>query len=245
MQSPFKLDQKTILVTGASSGIGKSVSEWIARTGGTVIATGRDNAKLNRLVASLEGIEHRFVKADLTNPKSMGRLVESIDRPLNGIVYSAGIFRPWPAKMIDEKQVEKLFPINFEAPILLTSQLLRARMVSRRASIVFITSIATDSVYKAGALYSSSKAALTSYAKVLAVEYAPKGIRSNCVAPGLVSSPMLGALQKSYIEEIELRYPLKLGTPEDVAYATLFLLSDAAKWITGTTITVDGGFSCT
>ncbi len=245
MPDVFSLQGKTILVTGASSGLGRQCAVTISRHGGTVVITGRDEGRLRETLLSLEGDGHRHIIADLTNREQITALVGVLPG-LNGVVYSTGISDLSPARFIKEEDIVKTFKISFEASVLLTSELLaRKKLQNHACSLVFISSISTRYPFVGGAMYISAKAALEAYAKVLALELAPKGIRSNSLSPAFVRTPMLDSTAENYSEEavrkIEQQQPLGLGEPEDVANTVVFFLSDASKWITMTNLILGGG----
>jgi len=243
-QIPFSLSGKTILVTGASSGIGKQAAILISRAGGTLFLTGRDEKRLHETFRLLEGKNHRMKMADLTITSEMDELIEKVPA-LNGVVHSAGIVGPLPVKFIRQENIDNMFSINYMVPVNLTGKLLRKKKILDHASILFMSTIATRNPYFGGALYSGSKAALEAYSKTLALELTGKGIRSNCLMAGLVDTPMIvdrseEKMQKEAKERYLQRYPLGVGKPEDVAGAIVYFLSDASKWISGTTLILGG-----
>lgn len=244
MNGPFLLDDKTILVTGASSGIGKETAIRISQLGGRLIITGRNSSNLRNTFEQLEDNNHIYIEADLSIESELSRLAEQLPE-LDGVVYSAGITGHLPVKFISREEIERYFSINFNSIVLLTALLLKKKKLMNRSSLVFLSSTATRFPYFGGALYSSSKAALEAYSKVLAVELAPKGIRANCISPSFVKTPMVeGAaetISNEVLEKFEKMMPLGFGKPADVANAILFLLSDASGWITGTNLVLGGG----
>lgn len=237
------LSGKTILITGASSGIGRQVALQVARQGGQLVLTGRDPSRLNETSAGLEGESHMMVSADLTRENEMDQLVSSLPA-LDGIAHCAGIVGPTPVKFIRRENVDKLMKINFDVPVLLTAKILSAKKLVNQGSVVFMSSIATSFPYFGGALYSSAKAALEAYSRTLALEMAGRGIRSNCLSPGLVNTPILTDPAKEGNPEIVddsirkylEKYPQGIGEPTDVANAIIFLLSDESRWISGANI---------
>ncbi len=243
--NPFSLHKKNILVTGGSSGIGRQTAITLAEAGATVIISARREEELNRTLGMMSGNHHKIV-ADLTNESQIDALVAAIEQ-VDGIVHSAGIVRPFPVKFIGKKQVDEMFGINYLGPVLLTSKLFKKKKVAKGASIVFMSSISSQFPHKGGALYSGSKAALNTYSKTIALEYAPQKIRSNVISAAMVKTPLFDDAEKAVTKEMMDKhgegYPLGFGEPEDVANTTLFLLSDASKWITGTSIVMDGGLT--
>lgn len=242
--STFSLSGKTILVTGATSGIGREAAIAVSQAGGTAIITGRNPERMKETFDMLSGQNHRMANADLTNADEIACLVDELPE-LDGIVHSAGITGHIPAKFIGTDDIAAFFRINYEAPVLLTARILRMKKLRKSASVVFLSSMATKYPYFGGALYSSTKAALEAYSRVLALELAPKGIRSNCISPSFVTTPMVkGAgetISKEVLEKFEKMMPLGFGQPIDVANAIIYLLADASKWVTGGNIALGGG----
>ncbi|NQV03446.1 MAG: SDR family oxidoreductase [Bacteroidia bacterium] len=244
MTDLFSLIGKTILITGASSGIGKEAAILISQSGGTVFITGRDEKRLQETFDQLQGNDHHMKVADLTVEKEMDALIEELPK-LNGVVHCAGIVGPLPVKFILQEHIDRMFIINYMVPVNLTGKLLRKKKVLDPASILFMSTIATKNPYYGGALYSGSKAALEAYSKTLALELVGKGIRANCLMAGLVDTPMIvspseDAMQEEALERYLKRYPLGVGKPEDVAGAIIYFLSDASKWVSGTTLILGG-----
>jgi len=240
----FSLQGKTILVTGASSGIGKQTAILCSRYGAEVIITGRDQERLKQTLDALEPGKPRMHAADLTVTAEMDGLIALLP-PLNGIVHCAGIVGPLPVKFICQENIDHMFSINFFVSVNLTSKLLRTKKILDHASILFMSTIATRNPYFGGALYSSSKAALEAYAKTLALEQVSRGIRANYLMAGLVDTPMIvnpseDSMKEEALERYLKRYPLGIGAPEDVSKAILFFLSDASGWITGTSLILGG-----
>ncbi|MBU2649362.1 MAG: SDR family oxidoreductase [Bacteroidetes bacterium] len=241
----FDLTGKIILITGASSGLGRQCAITISRYGGTVIATGRNPEKLQKTFDSLEGDRHLQIAADLTKQEDIDKLTEQLP-VLNGVIYSTGISDLNPARFVTQEILKKTFSISFDASVMLTSRLLaKKKLEKNNCSLLFISSISTRYPFVGGAMYISAKAALEGYARTLAVELAPKGIRSNCIAPAFVRTPMLDETATNYsqeaVDKIEAQQLLGLGEPEDVANTAVFFLSDASKWITATNLILGGG----
>lgn len=241
--SPFSLKGKTILVTGASSGIGRGISEVCSKMGATMMLNGRNEERLRDVCNGLSDSETKMFVADLTSENDVLNLVGQLP-PLDGVVYCAGIGQRLPCKLVTAKDVDEVMNINFKSNVLLQAELLKAKKINKDASIVFIASRAATSPSIGNAIYSASKGALISYAKCLALEMAPRKIRVNCICPAMVATDLIlkGGLTKEDFADAQLRYPLKrYGTPEDVAYLALYLLSDASTWMTGTCVDLTGG----
>ena len=244
--NPFTLKNKTILVTGASSGIGAETSIKVSEMGANLILSARNKKRLKETFAKLPKGNHQIIPADLTNSEDIQVLIKNI-KGIDGIVHSSGIVRPFPIKFIGTKQINEMFDINYQGPVLLTSQLFRAKKINNGASLVFMSSISSQFPHKGGALYSGAKAAINTYSKTIALEYAIKNIRSNVINAAMVKTPIFDeaekAITKKMMDKHGERYPLGFGSPEDIANAIIFLLSDGSKWITGTEIKMDGGLT--
>jgi len=244
--NPFSLENKTILVTGASSGIGAQTAISVSELGATIILSARNKTKLEETLSSLNGKNHQIIAADLTKEDEVQLLVDMVEN-IDGVVHSSGIVRPFPIKFIDKKHVQEIFEINYNAPVLLMSKLFKAKKINKAASIVFMSSISSHFSHKGGALYSSSKAAINSYSKTLALEFSQQRIRSNVITAAMVKTAIFneaeGVISKEMMDKHGKDYPLGFGEPEDVANAIAFLLSDASKWITGIELVMDGGLT--
>ena len=242
----FSLQNKTILVTGASSGIGAKTAEVVANQGASVILTARNKERLEEVLKKLPKGNHKIILADLTDEAEIQKLISETPN-IDGIVHSSGIVKHFPVKFIGKKQIAEMFAINYEAPVILTSSLLKAKKVKKEASIVFMSSVACNFPNKGGALYSGTKAAINSYSKTLAIENAPQKIRSNVILAAMVKTPLFEEAEKTVSKELMdkhgKQYPLGFGETEDVANTIAFLLSPASKWITGTEIVMDGGLT--
>ncbi len=243
MNKMFNLSGKTILVTGASSGIGRQAAISISECGGTLVITGRNPERLKETFGLLQGNGHALVIADLSEEDGVELLVAGIPE-LDGLVHCAGITAPVPVKFIKERHIDEMMQSNFNIPVLLTGRLLQKKKIRDHASIVFLSTIATKFPYYGGSLYVASKSAISGYSMVLALELSAHGIRSNCLLPGFVKTPMYEATLKTASEEamkkFEMLHPLGIGEPKDVAGPICFLLSDAARWITGVNLPLGG-----
>ena len=241
--NPFSLQEKTILVTGASSGIGRAIASLCAAMGAQVIVTGRNQERLQETFDSLPGTGHLKITADLTVSSERDSLCKSIPQ-LDGLVHCAGIGHRKPAKLLTEDDIRTVLDANFEAPVLLQAQLLRLKLINKGASIVFLSSRTADIPTYANALYSASKGAIASYARSLSLELSPRLIRVNCICPAMVWTPLIlqEGVDESQLRDAEKQYPLqRYGRPEDIANLAVFLLSDASSWMTGTCIDITGG----
>jgi len=244
MSTPFSLAGKRILVTGASSGIGRQIAVSCSQMGAIVVGTGRDISKLDETQTLLYGDGHLLVPADLTQASGRDAVLAAIDNPLEGIVHCAGISRLSPVRMMNEAHLLEIMAINVNAPMLLTQGLMRKQKIQSGGSIIFISSIAAHIGVAGVAGYSGSKAALIGMMRCLAMEVIKRKIRVNCLSPAMVNSPLLEqAYLVGSLEQEEKNYPLGFGEPEDVANACIFFLSKASRWITGTTLVMDGGLT--
>jgi NAD(P)-dependent dehydrogenase (short-subunit alcohol dehydrogenase family) len=248
-KNKFDLTNKKILITGASSGIGAATAKLLSFLNSDLVLTGRDDVKLSETIKSLKTSNNCIkILGDLKDEIFIKNLIESIDRPLDGLVISAGIVKTKPLKFYNKEDFQEIMSINFELPILLCTKLLKAKKINKGSSIVFISSIAGNYVADIGnGIYSASKGALNGIQKVMCLELAPQKIRVNSICPGMVKTPLiqenLSAVNTEQLKKNELLYPLGYGEAEDVAYGAAFLLSDASRWISGTSIVMDGGFS--
>ncbi len=239
----FSLSQKKILVTGATSGIGKATAKACDASGAEIFYTGRNEERLNALGKDLGG-KNMGLAADLTDDESLATLVEAIPT-LDGIVLCAGINNVFPVQFATRKKIDSIFETNFFAQLELIRLLLKKKRLNEGASIVAISSIGGIDAFSLGqAAYGASKAALLSWMKFAAKELAVKGIRVNCILPGHIETPMNENMAFT-TEQLELyreSIPLKrFGTPEDIANAVIYLLSDASSWMTGSELKIDGG----
>jgi NAD(P)-dependent dehydrogenase (short-subunit alcohol dehydrogenase family) len=246
MYNPFTLEGKTILVTGASSGIGRAIAIECSKAGATVALTARNEERLTKTCSMMEGTGHMVIIADLSNEQGRERLVEQ-SPVLDGVVHCAGLTKTMLFPFIDESSLNSVMEVNFTAPALISAQLVRKKKLTKNSSIVFISSISGNGcVWGGNSLYSASKGAVNGLMKNMALDLAAKGIRVNSVNPGMVETHIFdaGVITPEQLEEDKKRYPLKrYGKPEEVAWAVLYLLSDAAAWVTGSAFVLDGGYT--
>lgn len=240
------LSGKTILVTGASSGIGQEIAITLSLLGAAVVITGRNEERLNETFINLchdNGQHHLQVIADLSVDEQIENLAMR-SLPVDGVVCCSGINDKAPIKHVTRERIEKMYNVNVYGPLLLIKELLKKKKVNKAASIVFISSISSIYATISNSLYASSKGAINSLVKVLALELAPKMIRVNSIMPGMVRTGMINAygLSDEEMEDVVKGYPLgRIGEPKDIANAAVFFLSDESSWITGANLVVDGG----
>lgn len=241
--NPFTLDGKTILVTGASSGIGRGIAIACSKMGASVIVNGRNEQRLSETMSEMEGDDNLSLAADLSDNVALAEMVAKLPK-LDGIVHCAGIGQRILCKQLQESDLENMMNVNFKAPVMLQTEILKQKKINKSASIVFIASIACDSPTIGNAMYSASKGAIISYANCLALELAPRLIRVNCILPAMIWTDLIfkGGITEEELKEDEKKYPLKrYGKPEDIANLSIYLLSDAAAWMTGSSIKITGG----
>jgi NAD(P)-dependent dehydrogenase (short-subunit alcohol dehydrogenase family) len=246
VSNPFSLEGKVVLVSGASSGIGKAIAIECSKMGAKIFITGRDEVRLNDTFTQLDGPGHNKICADLLREDGIMAIVKQTS-PLDGIVHSAGISKPMLFQFSGKEEINEIMGINFNSPANLTSQLLKNKKINKGASIVFISSVSgIFCSYIGSSIYSASKGAVNGLVKGLALEMAPKMIRVNTINPGIIDTNIFeaGTISREQLNEDIKRYPLKrYGKPEEVAYLAVYLLSDASSWVTGTGIVIDGGYT--
>ena len=215
---------------------------------GNVIITGRNAERLQETLCMMDHQqEHSMVIADLSSVQGVFTLADAVDNTIDGLVLCAGFTIVKPFKYVSEKDIYDIMDVNYKAPVLLAQRLLKKKKISKGASIVFISSVSGVFISApAGALYSGSKGAVNGIAKAMAIDLSSRGVRVNCVNPGMVDTNIFakGDITKEQLEEDVKNYPLgRYGKPEDIAYAVIYLLSDASNWVTGTNLKIDGGLT--
>lgn len=241
--NPFTLEGKTILVTGASSGIGRGIAIACSKMGATIVINGRNERRLAETINEMKGDNHLSLAADLSDGQALSAMVAKLPK-LDGIVHCAGIGQRVLCKQLQETDVDDMMEVNFKAPVMLQAEILKQKKINKGASVVFIASIASGSPTIGNAMYSASKGAIISYANCLALELAPRFIRVNSILPAMIWTDLIfkGGLTEEELKEDEKKYPLKrYGKPEDVANLAIYLLSDASTWMTGSSIKITGG----
>ena len=249
MMNPFSLEGKTILVTGASSGIGRGIAIACSQMGGRLILNGRNEERLSETLSLLAGEGHEILVSDLSKQEDLQRIADSLPE-LQGWVNSAGIPKVSPIKFFKREDVEEIINVNAISSMMLLSMLVKKKKLRRGSSVVFISSISGVFVGTAGdTSYCASKGAVNGFTKGAAVELAGQGIRVNSINPGLVPTSILELANSMsgdnhVVDSMTDKYPLKrLGKPEDIGYGAVYLLSDASAWMTGQNLVIDGGIS--
>jgi len=245
--NPYSLEGKTVLVTGASSGIGRTTAIECSKMGASVIITARNEERLKATMDSLSteyGQSHQMILADLSSEEGVNALVDELPH-LDGVSLNAGIVKTLPVKFINKDDLTEVLNVNMMGPILLAQRLLKKKKITKGSSVVFTSSIGGVMISTVGnTMYGVSKGGLNAFMKGMALEMASVGIRSNSVNPGFVATSILsaGTISEEQLKKNVAAYPLgRFGQPEDIAYAIIYLLSDASSWVTGHTLVIDGG----
>lgn len=249
MYNPYSLEGKTILVTGASSGIGKATAVEASKLGATVVITARDITRLQETFDQLEGHgerEHKQIIADITDESQLSALLAEVPT-LQGLVLCAGKGLTLPIQFATREKFDDIFNVNFFAPVELLRMLFKKKKLEKESSVVMLASLGGTQIFSGGnGIYGASKSALNTVMKFAAKEFASRKVRVNSICPGMVDTPLIhrGTISDEQLLEDQKRYPLgRYGKPEDIAYAAIYLLSDASSWITGQDFVLDGGVS--
>ena len=241
----FTLEGKTVLITGASSGIGRGIAIACAKAGATCVLVARNEERLKAVAAECGG-SAAIERVDVANAEELASLVERVPQ-LDGLVQCAGLSdKHTPLKFLKEEFVDLLFDVNVKAPILLLAMLEKRKKLSKGASVVLMSSVASFHSTPAHSLYSATKGALTAFARGAALDLSGKKIRVNTIAPGMVNTPLIdfANISEEQRKANEAFYPLKrYGEPDDIAGAAIYLLSDASQWVTGQQFVIDGGLT--
>lgn len=245
--NPFSLEGKTILVTGASSGIGAQTAIDCSKMGAHVVITARNEERLHQTLDAMESVGHKLIVADLNNESDLDNLMSNLPQ-LNGVVLCAGVGFTLPFVFCSRSKMDNVFNINFFAPIELLRLLVKKKKIEADSSVVFVSSIGGVNVFNVGnSVYGASKGALNTMVKQIALEIAPKKIRVNSVNPGMVNTKLIREgmlLTEEQLKADEERYPLRrYGETTDVSNGIIYLLSDASCWVTGHALVIDGGCS--
>ena len=247
--NPFTLEGKTVLVTGASSGIGRQCAIDCANMGAKVVAIGRNQERLDSVVAEMEGkgVSYSYDLANLKDIKELISTIVEAHGKVDGFIHAAGIEVTNPVKLSKPEDYESLFRLNCISAFEIVKNLCGIKTFNKGGSIVLISSISGVIARKGLSAYAASKGALMSAARVMALEMAPRAIRVNAVSPGTILTPMMRkALDAISDEDRKKRiegFPLGLGNATDVSNACIYLLSDASRWVTGQNLIIDGGYT--
>lgn len=246
MQNPFSLEGKTILVTGASSGIGRQTCIECSRMGADVILTARNEERLNETLSLMDGEGHCVITADLLDDTQLEQLIKKVP-DIDGVVLCSGKGLTLPMQFASRCKMDDIFNTNFFAPFELLRSLYKKKRIRKQGSVVALASLGGTQVFSgSNGVYGASKAALNSAMMFCAKEFSSRNIRVNCICPGMVDTPLIyrGTVTEEQLKENEKLYPLgRYGKPEDIAYAAVYLLSDASSWVTGQQMVLDGGIS--
>lgn len=243
MYNPYSLVGKTILITGAASGIGKATSIESSKMGARIVAVDLNGEGLAALMPQLEGLGHILFTGNLCQEGFLKKLAEETP-DLDGVFLCAGVSDTTPVKFITEEKIQRVFDVNLSAPILMLKHLLQKKKINKGGSLVWMSSYGAEKVEPGLGIYAASKSAVNGIMRAYAKELVSRKIRSNSIMPMMIRTELLGTLNsisdKDW-EKQESLYPLGFGSPLDVAYAAIYLFSDASRWITGTMIKMDGG----
>jgi len=245
--SPFDLLEKRILVTGASSGIGRACAICAAQLGASVMLTGRRESALNETLTQMPyGDRHAVIAGDIGESSFVRTLLDRVAK-IDGLVHAAGVCPAIPIGVVDSTSIVESMRVNYFAFLEMMKLCSKRKYASEGFSAVAISSVSSEVGWSGGALYSGSKGALSAAVRALALELAPKGIRVNAVCPSNIRTPMFDSLAGDMNDEVGLaalkaKQPLGLGSPAQVAWPVCFLLSSAASFITGVNLPVDGGY---
>jgi NAD(P)-dependent dehydrogenase (short-subunit alcohol dehydrogenase family) len=252
MLNPMNLSGRTILLTGASSGIGRETAVCLSQLGARLVLVGRNQERLQSVAERLEGLDHHLEIFELREIDKISDWMKQVTQkvgPFDGLVHSAGVPAMIPLRYLTAEQLQDTLAINLNAALFLTKAFRMRGNHQPKSSIVFLSSSAGLTGEPGVSAYSATKGALIAMARSLAVELVREGIRVNCVAPGFVKSELLEKYSERVSPEqlaaTEATFPLGFGEPLDVAYSIAFLLAETGRWITGTTLVVDGGYTAT
>ena len=246
MYNPYSLEGKTVLVTGASSGIGRATAIECSKLGAKVVITARHEERLKEtLNAALEGDGHQLILCEMTSDDDLTNLVETVP-VLDGLVCNAGINKLVPIRQLKAEDLSHIFEVNTFSSIILLQKLMKKKKLAEDASVVYTSSISGIGAAAVGeSMYIASKGALSAFVKAAALECSKKGIRVNAVCPGMVKTEMSDAYDLNEGDNEDLKnYPLgRYANPVDIAWAIIYLLSNASSWVTGTNLVIDGGLT--
>lgn len=233
------------MVTGSSAGIGRQTAIECSRLGAKLVLVARNEERLKSVTKELEGEGHLYIMCDLSSTEAVNELVDRLPL-LDGVVLNAGISKLSPIGFIDERDLLSTFTLNTLSPIMTLQRLSKKHKLPKGASVVITSSVAGLGAAAVGvSSYMASKGAICAFIKGAALEFSRKGIRVNAVCPGMIETEMIDAYGLVQSKNPDLaNYPLgRYGQPRDVAFAIIYLLSEASCWVTGTNLIIDGGFT--
>lgn len=250
MRNPLDLSARTILVTGASSGIGRAIAVLASEMGARVVLVARDESRLEETRSLLAPGEHGVEPFDLAQTAEITRWVGGLVKrhgPLAGLVHAAAVQKTVPLRVVSTKTLEEHWQTNVVAGVMMVKALQARDAVVPGCSVVLLSSTAAVTASPGNSVYSATKGAVSSLARSLAIELLPLGIRVNCIVAALVDTPMVErskeTMSAEMFEGMLAKHPMGMGRAEDIANAAVFLLADTARWITGSSLTVDGGYT--
>lgn len=244
MNGVFSLEGKKILVTGASSGIGRAICIECSKAGASIVLTARSEQRLVETLEMMMPGNHSICPADMMKEEDVVHLAKNIDDKLDGVVLCAGINDKLIIKMIANSDIETMVSTNFTGPVRLIQSLLKGKRINKYCSFVFMSSVSAFYPSVSNALYASTKAAINQFAKVLALEVLALKARVNCIEPAFVETELINKYPAEVLDDIRANYPLgRFAKPEEIAYATIYYLSDASQLVTGTSLVIDGGYT--
>jgi NAD(P)-dependent dehydrogenase (short-subunit alcohol dehydrogenase family) len=235
----FSLVGKTILVTGASSGLGRQIAISCAQRGARLVLTGRDAARLRETHEQLVGAGHLEVTADIISAEDRERLVQ-VSGSIDGLVLCIGRQMLSPIRQLKEDLMTAMFHMHFLGPVMLVQRLLQGNAIAQQGSILFMLSTAAHIGTRGVGPYSAMKSGLLGIIRCLAMEQSKRKIRVNGISPSAIPTSIWGE-EQGLLDDQRARHPLGLGTPQDVANGAVYLLADASRWVTGITLVMDGG----
>ena len=245
MYNPYSLEGKTVLVTGASSGIGRATAIECSKLGAKVVITARHEERLKETLSALEGDGHQLILCEVTSDDDLTNLVETVPM-LDGLVCNAGINKLVPIRQLKAEDLNHIFEVNTFSSIILLQKLMKKKKLAEDASVVYTSSISGIGAAAVGeSMYIASKGALSAFVKAAALECSKKGIRVNAVCPGMVKTEMSDAYDLNEGDNEDLKnYPLgRYANPVDIAWAIIYLLCNESSWVTGTNLVIDGGLT--
>ena len=243
MYNPYSLEGKTILITGAASGIGKATAIESSKLGARIVAVDLNPDGLSQVMPQLEGDGHSSYVGNLCDESFLKEIAEDVPA-LDGVFLCAGVSDTTPVKFISQEKIQRVFDVNLTAPIIMLKHLLVKKKINKGGSLVWMSSYGAEKVEPGLGIYAASKSAVNGIMRAYAKELVSRKIRSNSIMPMMIRTELISTLNnisdKDW-EKQESMYPLGFGSPLDVAYAAIYLFSDASRWITGTQIRMDGG----